>query len=141
MIHEQSLIEFNDSILLVLLGCLILLIFYFWATPTFDRQDAKAVISEYVFRTKQHKQHETETPQNEFNKFNQHQQQEYQENLKGIVIVISGVTSGIGFELATYVHDLGATVIGVGRSENKLENLKRSLESKNNNTTNKINEM
>lgn len=113
-----------------LFGCVLFsLILYFWPTPTFNTQDAKAIISEYVYRIK-HKQHET-------NNFNQHQQED-QENLKGIVIAISGVTSGIGLELATYVHDLGATVIGIGRSENKLENLKRSLESNNNNnTTNK----
>ena len=44
------------------------------------------------------------------------------------VIVITGVTSGIGKALATKLYELGAgTIVGIGRSASKLDDLSRSL--------------
>ena len=45
--------------------------------------------------------------------------------LKGVVVVVTGCTSGIGLELSKLLSTkLGATVIGVGRSPKKLESLR-----------------
>jgi short chain dehydrogenase len=44
--------------------------------------------------------------------------------LQGVVILITGATSGIGKELALWTFARGATVIAMGRSTNKLEQLK-----------------
>ena len=44
--------------------------------------------------------------------------------LKGVVVAITGCTSGIGLELSKLLSTkLGATVIGVGRSPDKLKSL------------------
>lgn len=44
--------------------------------------------------------------------------------LKGVVVVVTGCTSGIGLELSKLLSTkLGATVIGVGRSPDKLKSL------------------
>jgi hypothetical protein len=46
--------------------------------------------------------------------------------LTGLVVVITGATSGIGLELARmFTTKLGATVIGIGRSPSKLQKLKQ----------------
>lgn len=46
--------------------------------------------------------------------------------LKGQVVAITGVTSGIGLELArTLSTKFGATIIGLGRSSSKLDKLKQ----------------
>ncbi|CAJ1959817.1 unnamed protein product [Cylindrotheca closterium] len=45
--------------------------------------------------------------------------------LKGVVVVITGCTSGIGLELSKLLSTkLGATIIGIGRSPNKLQSLR-----------------
>ena len=52
--------------------------------------------------------------------------------LKGVNIVVTGATSGLGLDLAKTLHKLGGTIIAVGRSESKLANLANLLDSKNN---------
>ena len=49
--------------------------------------------------------------------------------LKGIRVLITGPTSGIGFTLAKLLYGLGATIIAIGRSPQRLENLEKELES------------
>lgn len=45
--------------------------------------------------------------------------------LKGVVVVITGCTSGIGLELSKLLSQkLGATVIGIGRSPSRLKSLR-----------------
>lgn len=45
--------------------------------------------------------------------------------LKGVIVVITGCTSGIGLNLAKLLSTkLGATVIGIGRSNKKLQSLR-----------------
>jgi len=48
--------------------------------------------------------------------------------LTGINVVITGPTSGIGMELAKILYELGATIIAVGRSSQRLANLQSELE-------------
>lgn len=50
-------------------------------------------------------------------------------DLDGIIIVITGPTAGIGYNVAVALHSLGATIIGVGRSPSKLKSLKDELDS------------
>lgn len=47
--------------------------------------------------------------------------------LKGVVVVITGATSGIGKSLVLTVYRLGATVIAIGRSSTKLSQLQEEL--------------
>ena len=53
----------------------------------------------------------------------------FNENLfKGKIILVTGATSGIGYESARALSKLGAELIIIGRSKNKLRSLKNSLE-------------
>lgn len=47
--------------------------------------------------------------------------------LKGKVVVITGCTSGIGLSLTRALSRLGATIVGVGRSEQRLARLQREV--------------
>ena len=51
--------------------------------------------------------------------------------LEGITVVITGATSGIGQSLARVLHKLGATIVVIGRSSKKLEQLKDEFDKKN----------
>ena len=48
--------------------------------------------------------------------------------LHGVSIVITGATSGLGLGLAKYLHGLGGTIVAVGRSSTKLQQLQSDLE-------------
>jgi len=48
--------------------------------------------------------------------------------LTGATIAVTGATSGIGKSIARTAHGLGATVIAIGRSPSKLNNLQVELE-------------
>ena len=50
-----------------------------------------------------------------------------QRPLQGKVIVITGCTSGIGLSLTRALSKLGATIVGIGRSEQRLARLQREL--------------
>lgn len=50
-----------------------------------------------------------------------------QQPLRGVKVVITGSTSGIGLGLTQILVKLGATVIALGRSETKLANLKQQV--------------
>lgn len=47
--------------------------------------------------------------------------------LGGIVVAVTGATSGIGRGLTSVLHDLGATIVAIGRSPNKLAALREEL--------------
>jgi NAD(P)-dependent dehydrogenase (short-subunit alcohol dehydrogenase family) len=49
--------------------------------------------------------------------------------LEGLVVAITGSTSGIGMELTRKLSSLGATIIAIGRSPSKLDNLKQEIPS------------
>ncbi|KAG7345750.1 short-chain dehydrogenase/reductase family protein [Nitzschia inconspicua] len=49
--------------------------------------------------------------------------------LQDVVVLITGATSGIGKELALWMFSKGATVIAMGRSTTKLEQLKQQAEN------------
>lgn len=48
--------------------------------------------------------------------------------LDGVIIAITGSTSGIGLGLSRWLHGLGATIIAIGRSPSKLATIKRELD-------------
>ena len=48
-------------------------------------------------------------------------------NLKGKVAVITGATKGIGRSTAIAMHQVGASVIAIGRNKGELNSLKKKL--------------
>jgi NADPH:quinone reductase-like Zn-dependent oxidoreductase len=63
--------------------------------------------------------------------------QPQQQPLQGIRVLITGPTSGIGWAMSTVLNDMGAEVIGVGRSESKLQEM-MMLDETNNSNNNSI---
>ena len=51
-------------------------------------------------------------------------------NLKGKVAVVSGATKGIGRSTAIALHQVGASIIAIGRNINELKSLKKKLRIK-----------
>ena len=49
---------------------------------------------------------------------------------KGKIILVTGATSGIGYESSRALSKLGAKLVIIGRSISKLNSLKNSLEGK-----------
>ena len=45
-------------------------------------------------------------------------------NLKGKVAVITGATKGIGRSTAIAMHQIGASIVAIGRNTNELNSLK-----------------
>ena len=51
-------------------------------------------------------------------------------NLKGKVAVVTGATKGIGRSTAMAMHQVGATIIAIGRNTNELNSLKKKLKTR-----------
>ena len=51
-------------------------------------------------------------------------------NLKGKVAVVTGATKGIGRSTAIAMHQVGATIIAIGRNTNELNSLKKKLKTR-----------
>jgi NAD(P)-dependent dehydrogenase (short-subunit alcohol dehydrogenase family) len=51
-------------------------------------------------------------------------------NLKGKVAVVTGATKGIGRSTAIALHQVGASIIAIGRNKNELNSLKKKLKTK-----------
>ena len=51
-------------------------------------------------------------------------------NLKGKVAVITGATKGIGRSTAIAMHQIGASIVAIGRNTNELNSLKKKLKTK-----------
>ena len=45
-------------------------------------------------------------------------------NLKGKIAVVTGATKGIGRSTAIAMHQVGATIIAIGRNQSELNSLK-----------------
>ena len=50
-------------------------------------------------------------------------------NLKGKIAVVTGATKGIGRSTAIALHQVGASIIAIGRNKNELWSLKRKLKT------------
>ena len=46
--------------------------------------------------------------------------------LKGKVAVVTGATKGIGRSTAIALHQIGASIIAIGRNKNELQSLKKN---------------
>ena len=51
-------------------------------------------------------------------------------NLKGKFVLITGATKGIGRSTAVAMHQVGASIIAVGRNKNELSTLKKKLRTR-----------
>ena len=58
--------------------------------------------------------------------------------LKDVTIVITGATSGLGFALTCRLHELGGTIIAIGRSPSKLDRLREKLDGTSLSEDNKV---
>ena len=52
-------------------------------------------------------------------------------NLKGRVAIVTGATKGIGRSTAIALHQIGASIIAIGRNKNELQSLKKKIKNKN----------
>ena len=52
-------------------------------------------------------------------------------NLKGKNAVVTGATKGIGRSTAISLHQVGASIVAIGRNKNELNSLKKKIKNKN----------
>ena len=52
-------------------------------------------------------------------------------NLKGRIAVVTGATKGIGRSTAIAMHQVGASIVAIGRNTNELISLKKKTKNKN----------
>ena len=51
-------------------------------------------------------------------------------NLKNKVAVVTGATKGIGRATAIALHQVGASIVAIGRNQSELNTLKKKLKTK-----------